>query len=46
MERYKVNVVAAFTLLMKLSQNSNTPLYEVARQLAHADYPPDRGASN
>jgi transcriptional regulator with GAF, ATPase, and Fis domain len=48
MERYKVNAVAAFTLLLKLSQNTNTPLHEVARRLVHADYPadPQNGASN
>jgi hypothetical protein len=47
-KRYKISAVAAFALLMKLSQNSNAPLYEIARRLVHADYPPDRegGASN
>ncbi|WP_244324367.1 GAF and ANTAR domain-containing protein [Mycobacterium timonense] len=43
MERYKVNAVAAFGLLLRLSQNTNTPLYEIARRLINADYPPDQG---
>jgi GAF domain-containing protein len=34
MERFKVTSVAAFTMMTKLSQESNTPLYEVARKLA------------
>uniref|UniRef100_UPI0019157AC6 ANTAR domain-containing protein n=1 Tax=Mycobacterium paraintracellulare TaxID=1138383 RepID=UPI0019157AC6 len=48
MERYTINAVAAFTLLMKLSQDSNIPLHEIARRLVYADYPPDeaRGTSN
>lgn len=33
MERFKIRSTEAFTLLTKLSQESNTPLYEVARKL-------------
>ncbi|GBE66466.1 transcriptional regulator [Mycobacterium sp. MFM001] len=40
MESYKVTSGEAFILLTKLSQNSNTPLYEIARKLVFADRPP------
>lgn len=43
MERFKINAVAAFGLLLRLSQNTNTPLHEIARRLINADYPPDPG---
>jgi GAF domain-containing protein len=42
MERYTIDARDAFALLSKLSQNSNTPVVELARQLAdHTDT--DRG---
>ena len=41
MERYKITAVAAFKLLVKLSQDSNTPIHEIARQLVDAEYPAD-----
>lgn len=37
MERFKVSSGEAFILLTKLSQTSNTPLYEVSRGLVFAD---------
>lgn len=37
MESQKVSSAEAFILLTKLSQSTNTPLYEVARQLVFAD---------
>lgn len=40
MERYKINAVAAFTLLTKLSQENNEPVAKIARQLVEADFPP------
>ena len=33
MERYNVNAVAAFNLLVKISQERNTPVDEIARKL-------------
>jgi transcriptional regulator with GAF, ATPase, and Fis domain len=39
MERFHVNAVQAFELLSRLSQNSNTPVTEVARQLVEAEHP-------
>jgi transcriptional regulator with GAF, ATPase, and Fis domain len=36
MERFKISAVQAFELLKRLSQNSNTPLVMVARQLVEA----------
>jgi ANTAR domain/GAF domain len=39
MERYKINAVQAFDLIKRLSQESNTPVTDVARQLVEADYP-------
>jgi len=41
MERFNVPAGAAFTLLTKLSQESNAPLYEVARKLIFTDHPPE-----
>jgi GAF domain-containing protein len=46
MERYKINAVAAFTLLMKVSQTSNTPVHEIARRLVYADYPPNHAGNS
>lgn len=39
MERFKIDAVQAFELLKRLSQNSNTPLVVVARQLVEAEHP-------
>jgi GAF domain-containing protein len=39
MERFKLDAVQAFELLKRLSQNSNTPLVVVARQLVEAEHP-------
>lgn len=39
MERFDVSSADAFILLTKLSQNTNTPLYEVARKLVFVDRP-------
>ena len=41
MERYNVSAVAAFKLLIKLSQERNTPIHDLATQLVHKDHPPD-----
>lgn len=40
MERFDVDAVHAFELLKRLSQNSNTPLAEIARRLVDANHPP------
>jgi transcriptional regulator with GAF, ATPase, and Fis domain len=37
MERFKVTSVVAFSMLTKLSQDSNTPLYDIARKITHLD---------
>lgn len=39
MERYGFDAVRAFDILRRLSQESNTPLTEVAAQLVDADHP-------
>jgi transcriptional regulator with GAF, ATPase, and Fis domain len=39
MERFKIDAVQAFELLKRLSQNSNTPLVVMARQLVEAEHP-------
>lgn len=39
MERFQITSGAAFTLLTKLSQEQNAPLFEVARQLVFTDTP-------
>jgi GAF domain-containing protein len=39
MERYSINALQAFRLLRKLSQESNVPVAELARQLVAADHP-------
>lgn len=41
MERFNLGTVAAFALLKRLSQQTNTRLYEVARRLVEADHPED-----
>lgn len=41
MESYNVSSAEAFTMLTKLSQESNTPVYEVARKLVFVERPPD-----
>ena len=40
-ERYNLSTVAAFKLLIKLSQERNTLLSEIATELVHKDHPPD-----
>ena len=40
MERFNVPAGAAFTMLTKLSQQVNIPLYEVARKLIFEEHPP------
>ena len=40
MERYTIDATAAVELLIKLSQDSNTPVTEVARTLIEVDHPP------
>ncbi len=39
MERFTIDAVEAFELLKRLSQNSNTPLVVVARQIVNAEHP-------
>ena len=39
MERFKIDAVQAFELLKRLSQNSNTPLVVVAREVVEAELP-------
>jgi transcriptional regulator with GAF, ATPase, and Fis domain len=39
MERFKIDAVQAFELLKRLSQNSNTPVAAVARQLVESEHP-------
>lgn len=39
MERYDIDAGAAFDLLVRLSQNSNAPLSEIARRLIQLDHP-------
>ena len=39
-ERYTIDATAAFYLLIKLSQDSNTRVTEVARTLIELDHPP------
>lgn len=39
MERFKVDGERAFALLSRLSQNSNTPIVEIARRLVHNEHP-------
>lgn len=41
MERFNVPSNAAFSMLTKLSQESNTPLYELARKLVFVEHPPE-----
>ena len=40
MERYKIGAGPAFELLTRLSQDSNTPLAQIAQELIEADFPP------
>ena len=42
MERFRIDAVAAFELLKRLSQESNTPLTELAERLARPHRPPSR----
>lgn len=39
MERFKIDAVQAFELLKRLSQDSNTPVSRVARQLVESEHP-------
>ena len=41
MERYKMNAVHAFKVLIKLSQDRNIPLAEIARRLVDKDFLPE-----
>lgn len=43
MERFDVDAAAAFDLLVKLSQDTNTRLEQIARTLVDIDHPPDAG---
>jgi hypothetical protein len=40
MERFSIDAVAAFNLLVKLSQQTNTRVEQVARKLVDIDHPP------
>ena len=40
MERYRIGSGAAFELLTRLSQDTNTPLAQIAQELVEADFPP------
>jgi len=40
MERFSIPAGGAFTMLTKLSQEMNTPLYEFARRLIFEEHPP------
>ena len=40
MERYRIGAGAAFELLPRLSQDTNTPLAQIAHELVQADFPP------
>jgi ANTAR domain-containing protein/GAF domain-containing protein len=40
MERFDVDAVRAFDLLKRLSQDTNTPLHDIARRLTARDIPP------
>jgi transcriptional regulator with GAF, ATPase, and Fis domain len=46
MERFNVSAVAAFKLLIKLSQKRNTPIHDLATQLVQKDHPPDIRETN
>jgi GAF domain-containing protein len=39
MERFGLDAVDAFELIKKLSQDSNTPVAEIARRMVHANHP-------
>jgi ANTAR domain len=39
MERYNLDAVAAFALMVTLSQESNTPVTEISRQLVESEHP-------
>jgi hypothetical protein len=40
MERFDVDATGAFELLVRLSQNTNTPVEQIARMLIEMDHPP------
>ncbi len=42
MERFKIDAEQAFELIKRLSQDTNTPLAELAQRLVDADYPAGR----
>ncbi|CAJ1510387.1 ANTAR domain-containing protein [[Mycobacterium] holstebronense] len=42
MERYDIDATAAFNLLVKISQDTNTPVAHVARKLTRIDHPDRR----
>jgi transcriptional regulator with GAF, ATPase, and Fis domain len=43
MERFNIDSLQAFELLRKLSQDSNTPIADIARQLVETDHPSRAG---
>ncbi len=45
MERFDIDAAAAFGLLVRLSQDSNTPLARVAQKLVELDHPSSHAAS-
>jgi hypothetical protein len=40
MERFDIDAVGAFELLVRLSQNTNTRVEQIARKLVEIDHPP------
>jgi AmiR/NasT family two-component response regulator len=40
MERFDIDAVGAFDLLVRLSQNTNTRVEQIARKLIEIDHPP------
>ena len=45
MERFNIDSLQAFELLRKLSQDSNTPIADIARQLVDTDHPSNKTSS-
>ncbi|PHV67376.1 GAF and ANTAR domain-containing protein [Williamsia muralis] len=43
MERYNLDAIQAFELLRRLSQDSNTRIFDIADRLVRADHPPSPG---
>jgi AmiR/NasT family two-component response regulator len=40
MERFNIDATGAFNLLVKLSQNTNTPVRQISCKLIEVDHPP------